>query len=96
MQSLISEHDLDLTEDEYALLISVCAHGAPWARARAVLGSMSRELTGLQEGTLAAVQRYFRCTALQWRCGSTSTLLLLQYLIYRSISIYGSMLGRLV
>ena len=65
MQSLISEHDLDLTEDEYALLISVCAHGAPWAQARAVLGSMSRELTGLQEGTLAAVQRYFRSATLQ-------------------------------
>ena len=64
MQSLIAEHDLDLTEDEYALLISVCAHGAPWAQARAVLGSMSRELTGLQEGTLAAVQRYFRSATL--------------------------------
>ena len=65
MQSLISEHDLDLTEDEYALLISVCAHGATWAQARAVLGSMSRELTDLHEGTLAAVQRYFRSAALQ-------------------------------
>lgn len=58
--SLITEHDLDLTEEEYALLVGVCAHGAPWAQARAVLGSMSQELTALQEGTLAAVERYFR------------------------------------
>lgn len=58
--SLIKEHDLDLTEEEYALLVGVCAHGVPWGQARAVLDSMSQELTALQEGTLAAMERYFR------------------------------------
>lgn len=63
MHQLILEQDVDLTEDEYALLIGVCAHGAPWAQAQSVLGSMSQELTGLQEGTMAAVERYFRSAA---------------------------------
>ena len=60
VQGLISEHDVDLTEEEFALLVGVCAHGAPWAQARALLGSMSQELTSLQESTLAVVERFFR------------------------------------
>lgn len=56
----MAEHDVDLTEEEFALLVDVCAHGAPWAQAQAVLGSMSQELTSLQAGTLAAVDRFFR------------------------------------
>ncbi len=91
MQSLILEHDLDLTEEEYALLIGVCAHGAPWAQARAVLGSMSRELTGLQESTLAAVQRYFRSAALREKIW-----ILLSVLPLQCLHLYSwSMLGRL-
>ena len=62
------EHDVDLTEEEFALLVGVCAHGAPWAQARALLGSMSLELTSLQEGTLAAVERFFRQAALTGMC----------------------------
>lgn len=62
VQGLMSEHDVDLTEEEFALLIGVCTHGAPWAQTRALLSSMSQELTSLQEGTLAAVERLFRLT----------------------------------
>ena len=60
VHDLISQHDVDLTEEDYALLMGVCVHGAPWAQARALLGSMSQELTSLQESTLAAVERFFR------------------------------------
>ena len=56
----MSAHDVDLTEEEFALLIGVCTHGAPWAQTRVLLGSMSQELTSLQEGTLAALERLFR------------------------------------
>ncbi|EIE26949.1 hypothetical protein COCSUDRAFT_59444 [Coccomyxa subellipsoidea C-169] len=60
VDELIAEQELDLTEDEYALLIGVCAYGAVWARAEGVLTRIARELTALQEGTLAAVERFFR------------------------------------
>ncbi|BDA43062.1 probable mitochondrial ribonuclease P catalytic subunit at C-terminar half [Coccomyxa sp. Obi] len=60
VDELIAAQQLDLTEDEYALLIGVCAHGATWERAEGVLRRMARELTTLQEGTLAAVETYFR------------------------------------
>ncbi len=63
VDELIAAQQLDLTEDEYALLIGVCAHGASWERAEGVLRRMARELTTLQEGTLAAVERYFRHAA---------------------------------
>lgn len=63
VDELIAAQQLDLTEDEYALLIGVCAHGATWERAEGVLRRMARELTTLQEGTLAAVERYFRHAA---------------------------------
>ena len=61
VDALIAEHDLDLTEEEYAQLMAVCAHdGATWQHAAGVLARMSRELTQLQPGTLAAVERFFR------------------------------------
>lgn len=60
VDELIAAQQLDLTENEYALLIGVCAHGAAWERAEAVLTRIARELTTLQEGTLAAVERFFR------------------------------------
>lgn len=60
VDELIAAQQLDLTEDEYALLIGVCAHGAAWERAEAVLTRIARELTTLQEGTLAAAERFFR------------------------------------
>lgn len=63
VDELIAEQQLDLTEDEYALLMGVCAHGASWERAQGVLKRMARELTTLREGTLAAVEQYFRCAA---------------------------------
>ena len=62
VDALIAEQDLDLTEEEYAQLIGVCAHeGATWRHAAVVLARMSRELTQLQPATLAAVERFFRC-----------------------------------
>ncbi len=63
VDELIAEQELDLTEDEYALLIGVCAHGAACDRAEGLLTRIARELTALQEGTLAAVERYFRWVA---------------------------------
>ena len=59
---MIAAQKLDLTEDEYALLIGVCAvEGAHWEAAVQVLARMSRELTILQPATLAAVEAFFRC-----------------------------------
>jgi len=63
VDELIAKQQLDLTEDEYALLIGVCAHGASWDRAQEVLNRIARELTTLQNETLAAVEQYFRCAA---------------------------------
>jgi hypothetical protein len=61
VDALIAEQGLDITEDEYALLIGVCAaEGATWGAAARVLARMSRELTQLQPATLAAVERFFR------------------------------------
>ena len=62
MDRLIAEQKLDLTEDEYALLLGVCAaEGARWEAAAQLLARMSRELTALQPATLAAAEALFRC-----------------------------------
>ena len=59
---MIAAQGLDLTEDEYALLVGVCsAEGARWEAAAQLLARMSRELTVLQPSTLAAIEALFRC-----------------------------------
>lgn len=78
VDALIAEQGLDLTEEEYTLLIGVCAaEGATWETAAGVLARMSRELTQLQPATLAAVERFFRWALLSnhRHCSKSFTLL---------------------
>lgn len=57
----LAEHKLDLTESEFALLLQACARGgASWQAIQGLLGRMTKELTGLQPGTLAAAEQLFR------------------------------------
>ena len=51
---------LEPTEPEYALLLEACAAGAPWSSVQKLLHRVTRELTLLQDTTLAAAEAYFR------------------------------------
>ena len=57
----IASSGLDVTEDEFAALLRVCAAPGGAARAPAVLARIGRELTRLHAPTLAAAEAFFRC-----------------------------------
>jgi hypothetical protein len=77
----IAAAGLDLTEDEFAALLRVCAARGGAARAPALLARVGRELTRLAPPTLAAAEAYFRRApqrprslprAFSWRCSCQS------------------------
>jgi hypothetical protein len=55
----LQARSVDLGEDEYALLLGVCRHGADWATCLKLLQRMSRELTTLHPTTVSLAESLF-------------------------------------
>lgn len=53
--------EVDIGEDEYALLLGVARHGAPWAKCLELFDHMTRELTALHPTTVALAEALFLC-----------------------------------